>query len=68
MGNKDSIVRGHTENLHASRPRAEAVILNWLGSDTHADLGEHPREEEACGTHPGDTDPDDSHFLELILP
>lgn len=45
----------------------EAVIGKLPGSDTHADLGEPPREEEASRTHPGDTDTGGSHFLELIL-
>ena len=66
VGNRDSTLKGHTQNLTAPRLRAGTVIWKVPGSDLLADLGEPPK--EAGGNWDSAGDIDTKNFGEFILP
>ena len=67
MGNRDSTLKGHTQNpTHSGTQGISSQFERSLGQ-THL-LGKPSGEMGCDGTHPGDPDTGSSHFGELLVP
>ena len=66
-GNRDSTLKGHTQNLTRSGPRTEVVIWKEHASNLRTDLEESPEEAKDNRSYFGGIDPGGNTFGELIL-